>query len=82
MKRMTLLPVLAGLLVLLGGCEFKTGDKLLQPPQPSKTYEALQKQIDAVTDSGNIAVAPQSGENRSEERRVGKECRSRWSPYH
>ena len=20
--------------------------------------------------------------NRSEERRVGKECRSRWSPYH
>ena len=23
-----------------------------------------------------------SGEWRSEERRVGKECRSRWSPYH
>src|SRR3712207_7150855 len=22
------------------------------------------------------------GEHRSEERRVGKECRSRWSPYH
>ena len=22
------------------------------------------------------------GEFRSEERRVGKECRSRWSPYH
>ena len=22
------------------------------------------------------------GRNRSEERRVGKECRSRWSPYH
>ena len=22
------------------------------------------------------------GINRSEERRVGKECRSRWSPYH
>src|SRR2546430_15930823 len=22
------------------------------------------------------------GNNRSEERRVGKECRSRWSPYH
>ena len=22
------------------------------------------------------------GECRSEERRVGKECRSRWSPYH
>src|SRR2546421_197987 len=23
-----------------------------------------------------------SGPTRSEERRVGKECRSRWSPYH
>ena len=22
------------------------------------------------------------GDERSEERRVGKECRSRWSPYH
>src|SRR2546430_14264293 len=25
---------------------------------------------------------PQVGGERSEERRVGKECRSRWSPYH
>ena len=24
----------------------------------------------------------QSAHRRSEERRVGKECRSRWSPYH
>ena len=23
-----------------------------------------------------------AGMSRSEERRVGKECRSRWSPYH
>src|SRR2546430_17262591 len=31
----------------------------------------------------SIADRPQSGpESRSEERRVGKECRSRWSPYH
>ena len=27
-------------------------------------------------------VKPEAAENRSEERRVGKECRSRWSPYH
>src|SRR3989339_1141755 len=25
---------------------------------------------------------PESSRMRSEERRVGKECRSRWSPYH
>ena len=24
----------------------------------------------------------EAGRSRSEERRVGKECRSRWSPYH
>ena len=28
-----------------------------------------------------IAFAKETG-IRSEERRVGKECRSRWSPYH
>src|SRR2546425_11933012 len=28
------------------------------------------------------ALPPPKPANRSEERRVGKECRSRWSPYH
>src|SRR6266508_3849393 len=28
------------------------------------------------------AFGEEAGRNRSEERRVGKECRSRWSPYH
>ena len=31
----------------------------------------------ANTEIAVMAIAP-----RSEERRVGKECRSRWSPYH
>jgi len=31
-----------------------------------------------VTTTGNTSI----GIYRSEERRVGKECRSRWSPYH
>ena len=30
----------------------------------------------------DILIAIENGEVRSEERRVGKECRSRWSPYH
>src|SRR3989441_12753561 len=30
----------------------------------------------------NRTVIPNSTNDRSEERRVGKECRSRWSPYH
>ena len=32
--------------------------------------------------SKDDAVNPLSFDGRSEERRVGKECRSRWSPYH
>ena len=34
------------------------------------------------TDSGEVLTAKQVKVLRSEERRVGKECRSRWSPYH
>ena len=32
--------------------------------------------------SENLSVGTNNNANRSEERRVGKECRSRWSPYH
>jgi hypothetical protein len=65
MKSKSILLALCLILCLLGGCEFKSGDKLLQPPQPSKAYEALQKQLTAITDNGAIAVAPQSGQNRT-----------------
>ena len=30
----------------------------------------------------NVGVVEHGPPERSEERRVGKECRSRWSPYH
>jgi len=32
--------------------------------------------------ASNNICASEHGGTRSEERRVGKECRSRWSPYH
>src|SRR2546426_11508382 len=32
--------------------------------------------------SPSLFASPSSPMARSEERRVGKECRSRWSPYH
>src|SRR2546422_306805 len=38
-------------------------------------YDAMLEAIDAAQESIYL-------ETRSEERRVGKECRSRWSPYH
>ena len=31
---------------------------------------------------GSKKSTPYAAQMRSEERRVGKECRSRWSPYH
>ena len=31
---------------------------------------------------GRVAIEMFYSSSRSEERRVGKECRSRWSPYH
>jgi len=41
---------------------------------PPATAQALK--------SGTKLVVLRPGTGRSEERRVGKECRSRWSPYH
>src|SRR5215213_2122013 len=34
------------------------------------------------TNWDHLGILQQLGARRSEERRVGKECRSRWSPYH
>src|SRR5256885_13535049 len=36
--------------------------------------------VDRLRDSGRLLEVEPA--QRSEERRVGKECRSRWSPYH
>src|ERR1017187_2408173 len=35
-----------------------------------------------IKQTGNRVEVIENGKVRSEERRVGKECRSRWSPYH
>ena len=43
----------------------------------------MDKQTVAVIGPGSWGTAlSQVLHDRSEERRVGKECRSRWSPYH
>ena len=45
----------------------------------SKTSKLVKSAIQ-VEDTENYNAHPY--QKRSEERRVGKECRSRWSPYH
>ena len=62
--------------------------------QAAKTLSVYQQygftspeQLEAAVDTAYQEMRQTSGklktlETRSEERRVGKECRSRWSPYH
>ena len=48
-----------------------------------KEEKKKMEQKDELTNSGQrFPVEQVSNTGRSEERRVGKECRSRWSPYH
>ena len=44
-----------------------------------KDIQAAREYIGEIFTKGKTS---RTGPNRSEERRVGKECRSRWSPYH
>ena len=60
-----------------------TGSEL---PAKVVTNAALEKLVDTsdewITTRTGIKERRILEEGRSEERRVGKECRSRWSPYH
>src|ERR1022692_1787151 len=49
---------------------------------PAATSPAHDPLLDAAFDHFYNMDYDRSIQERSEERRVGKECRSRWSPYH
>src|SRR2546426_8708083 len=59
---------------------------LLHPGIPVSVAEIIAEGIACAREGAAIvhfhAYDEASGRQRSEERRVGKECRSRWSPYH
>ena len=50
--------------------------------QQNEEYLVLATDNGQEVEFEQIATIPLDGQVRSEERRVGKECRSRWSPYH
>src|SRR2546429_3544366 len=54
-----------------------TEDDDTSPQSPFALPDQTPLNVDIV-----VAGVGGGGMNRSEERRVGKECRSRWSPYH
>ena len=67
---------------------FHKDDKAEEDKKAKEAAERKKKQDEKTkTDSkkkevSKPAVEPEKKTERSEERRVGKECRSRWSPYH
>src|SRR5258708_32325104 len=54
--------------------------KLKMPDGTTGYPEAVQLRLLSSQNSPHVKLV--TTEDRSEERRVGKECRSRWSPYH
>ena len=67
--------------VALGLMVFFFGAKKL-PELFRSLGQALAQFKKGLAESNDEARASDAVTPRSEERRVGKECRSRWSPYH
>ena len=61
-----------------------TGDSIITMKLSIHTEPPFVKMIDLIrnADAAFTNLEMLFHERRSEERRVGKECRSRWSPYH
>ena len=53
---------------------------------PTDIYETMEEGVQHIANEITAKIQERQREGkfcvRSEERRVGKECRSRWSPYH
>ena len=67
------------------GAETGEDDTAKTAEKESTSKESVLKASPSNASPSNAEVKDnhgESGANRSEERRVGKECRSRWSPYH
>src|SRR5256886_4873980 len=74
------LPILAPRLARLW-----TKARQYKPASASTSYSTGTESVDRVPSGMSYRTrsrTPRSAWSRSEERRVGKECRSRWSPYH
>ena len=63
---------------------FKQYKKQKKTAREKEYFRALQNRFKKYKEGmEQVLTASSKGDaDRSEERRVGKECRSRWSPYH
>ena len=63
---------------------YKTGNQTVKALD-GVDFEVAEREFVSIigkSGSGKSTLLHMIGGLRSEERRVGKECRSRWSPYH
>src|SRR5258706_5234958 len=64
--------------------------RVLQPPDQAPCHRVFYRVGDSKPRTSDVRIIAATNrdllgavsDHRSEERRVGKECRSRWSPYH
>src|SRR5215217_9703937 len=54
----------------------------MAPPEPQSLESCAAGAVTYKDEMVSMAPAKNMAPERPEERRVGKECRSRWSPYH
>src|SRR3712207_731328 len=69
---------------IMTGCNYKCSYCVVPTVRGRMVCRPMENVLDEVerlVESGTKQVTL-LGQTRSEERRVGKECRSRWSPYH
>ena len=59
----------------------KAGERISAAELTAEVVESAVK-MKTVQESLKVKLQQNLRRSRSEERRVGKECRSRWSPYH
>ena len=74
-KRYLIVSIIIGSIMV-----FVTGKEYIEkniPKELTAAYNSSEDYNSGISHDYNVKSA-----SRSEERRVGKECRSRWSPYH
>ena len=77
------------LLIALHACDTATDDAVFKGIKANASlivvapccHKQIRREMDKAKVKNEVSVLTKYG-IRSEERRVGKECRSRWSPYH
>ena len=66
---------LIGVLIANSRSQAVTDTKLEELTREVREHNNFARRVPILEEQMKVA-------NRSEERRIGKECRSRWSPYH